>query len=151
MSNQFPMPYVVRFSAYQNRTTFIANFFGKVEEYMFGALFFSVYCVWWIYVYWLLIRNIEVDFIADHVPGVRQFIVGSFAVCLVWGILAHWLEVERAVPRADPSYPLVSTCTYFAEELMPKLAYHMLAFGTCLLYTSPSPRDRQKSRMPSSA
>ena len=23
--------------------------------------------------------------------------------------------------------------------------------GTCLLYTSPSPRDRQKSRMPSSA
>ena len=28
----------------------------------------------------------------------------------------------------------------------------MLAgFETCLLYTSPSPRDRQKSRMPSSA
>ena len=25
------------------------------------------------------------------------------------------------------------------------------AFGGCLLYTSPSPRDRQKSRMPSSA
>ena len=24
-------------------------------------------------------------------------------------------------------------------------------FGICLLYTSPSPRDRQKSRMPSSA
>ena len=26
-----------------------------------------------------------------------------------------------------------------------------LPSGTCLLYTSPSPRDRQKSRMPSSA
>ena len=26
-----------------------------------------------------------------------------------------------------------------------------LHFTTCLLYTSPSPRDRQKSRMPSSA
>ena len=26
-----------------------------------------------------------------------------------------------------------------------------LAFTLCLLYTSPSPRDRQKSRMPSSA
>ena len=25
------------------------------------------------------------------------------------------------------------------------------ALGSCLLYTSPSPRDRQKSRMPSSA
>ena len=29
---------------------------------------------------------------------------------------------------------------------------HLLAeYGNCLLYTSPSPRDRQKSRMPSSA
>ena len=27
----------------------------------------------------------------------------------------------------------------------------VVTFGTCLLYTSPSPRDRQKSRMPSSA
>ena len=27
----------------------------------------------------------------------------------------------------------------------------MLPNGNCLLYTSPSPRDRQKSRMPSSA
>ena len=26
-----------------------------------------------------------------------------------------------------------------------------VGIGTCLLYTSPSPRDRQKSRMPSSA
>ena len=26
-----------------------------------------------------------------------------------------------------------------------------LEFKSCLLYTSPSPRDRQKSRMPSSA
>ena len=28
---------------------------------------------------------------------------------------------------------------------------NILAAATCLLYTSPSPRDRQKSRMPSSA
>ena len=28
---------------------------------------------------------------------------------------------------------------------------HTTGFSTCLLYTSPSPRDRQKSRMPSSA
>ena len=27
----------------------------------------------------------------------------------------------------------------------------LVYYGTCLLYTSPSPRDRQKSRMPSSA
>ena len=27
----------------------------------------------------------------------------------------------------------------------------MMSFGTCLLYTSPSPRDQRGSRMPSSA
>ena len=31
------------------------------------------------------------------------------------------------------------------------LAEELAYMGTCLLYTSPSPRDRQKSRMPSSA
>ena len=29
--------------------------------------------------------------------------------------------------------------------------YSAVQLGFCLLYTSPSPRDRQKSRMPSSA
>ena len=32
------------------------------------------------------------------------------------------------------------------DDFDPKVVY-----GHCLLYTSPSPRDRQKSRMPSSA
>ena len=36
----------------------------------------------------------------------------------------------------------VCTTTYLRSILM---------HNTCLLYTSPSPRDRQKSRMPSSA
>ena len=39
------------------------------------------------------------------------------------------------------------------RDALPALAWHALARDTtfCLLYTSPSPRDRQKSRMPSSA
>ena len=39
------------------------------------------------------------------------------------------------------------------EELLEiaKQSEHPRAFEVCLLYTSPSPRDRQKSRMPSSA
>ena len=35
-------------------------------------------------------------------------------------------------------------------ELIEAAGGHAIAHG-CLLYTSPSPRDRQKSRMPSSA
>ena len=36
-------------------------------------------------------------------------------------------------------------------EMAPIRVYEVATFYTCLLYTSPSPRDRQKSRMPSSA
>ena len=44
-----------------------------------------------------------------------------------------------------------SSCgTYIADGSSP-LTFTAPTSGTCLLYTSPSPRDRQKSRMPSSA
>ena len=36
-----------------------------------------------------------------------------------------------------------------AEDLVQEA--YTKAYSSCLLYTSPSPRDRQKSRMPSSA
>ena len=43
-------------------------------------------------------------------------------------------------------------CPHYDEEPQRRPAVKkFLEDGTCLLYTSPSPRDRQKSRMPSSA
>ena len=39
----------------------------------------------------------------------------------------------------------------FTFEELPKAVQELPDIVTCLLYTSPSPRDRQKSRMPSSA
>ena len=38
-----------------------------------------------------------------------------------------------------------------AESYRAEAVTQQLKDTTCLLYTSPSPRDRQKSRMPSSA
>ena len=38
-----------------------------------------------------------------------------------------------------------------AERILGAHKHARIVFLTCLLYTSPSPRDRQKSRMPSSA
>ena len=58
--------------------------------------------------------------------------------------------------QAHDSYT-EDTWRCLAEETA-AYSYHMTVlhkenrfFYTCLLYTSPSPRDRQKSRMPSSA
>ena len=46
-----------------------------------------------------------------------------------------------------------TVCEAHAAQLVPLVLSHVeeRAVGACLLYTSPSPRDRQKSRMPSSA
>ena len=43
---------------------------------------------------------------------------------------------------------LIIGTTFFSKETV-RLFYDQVKY--CLLYTSPSPRDRQKSRMPSSA
>ena len=51
-------------------------------------------------------------------------------------------------------YTLYNTITLLRErarEQYNKVKLERHNFYTCLLYTSPSPRDRQKSRMPSSA
>ena len=51
-------------------------------------------------------------------------------------------------------YPTVPGMTFFSAEHCRKIHSRRnidAAYRYCLLYTSPSPRDRQKSRMPSSA
>ena len=52
-------------------------------------------------------------------------------------------------PGASPS-EVQSQVTDVLEESIQALG-ELYYLKTCLLYTSPSPRDRQKSRMPSSA
>ena len=56
------------------------------------------------------------------------------------------LHLGAVLDREDPTDCFVSNRFARLDEL-PQGA----VVGTCLLYTSPSPRDRQKSRMPSSA
>ena len=62
-----------------------------------------------------------------------------------WEALADWL---RTCPDPDLTKLLRSR----RDQLMEVgLLEDVGVFVICLLYTSPSPRDRQKSRMPSSA
>ena len=57
------------------------------------------------------------------------------ALYLVGDVFDHWFEYKKVVPKGYMRF-------------FGKLAE---LSDACLLYTSPSPRDRQKSRMPSSA
>src|SRR5665213_4514664 len=57
-------------------------------------------------------------------------------------------------PSPEPRAPTATTSAHHHFRLVRSVSQTqnvVQTFGTCLLYTSPSPRDRQKSRMPSSA
>ena len=56
------------------------------------------------------------------------------------------LHEEKPIPFFDGSGPNDQILDY-----RKRLESSDILFMICLLYTSPSPRDRQKSRMPSSA
>ena len=67
------------------------------------------------------------------------------------GEFENWLN-ERVplVQSINLSNRIASRAGHFAETFFEQLPSLVTTFA-CLLYTSPSPRDRQKSRMPSSA
>ena len=96
--------------------------------------------------------------VLDPIDGTRSFITGS----PLWGTLIGVLQGARVVlgvidmpvlkerwigqagqgATRDGQPVRVSSCTDVAKARI---------VTTCLLYTSPSPRDRTRSRMPSSA
>ena len=85
--------------------------------------------------------------------------VGVGAAALGWLALYEvnaplWDWVVYDVAGLSPASRLGSGVHFFLEDSI-KIALLLIGIiflvTVCLLYTSPSPRDRQKSRMPSSA
>ena len=70
--------------------------------------------------------------------------------------LVYCLAVEKLLGITDEVTERANALRVMITEVN-RISSHLVAVGTgsmelgCLLYTSPSPRDRQKSRMPSSA
>ena len=69
-------------------------------------------------------------------------------------------QLDKALSEVNYAKPLKrqflsqmqdSLCNYLEAHPDARLEDLYAAFGTCLLYTSPSPRDISGSRMPSSA
>ena len=91
----------------------------------------------------MALQEAKEAFDADEIP------VGAVIVCK-----------DRVVARAHNLTECLGDVTAHAEmqaitsaaaSLGGKYLTDCTLYVTCLLYTSPSPRDRQKSRMPSSA
>ena len=60
--------------------------------------------------------------------------------------ISHWAE-GNLIYRVQPIYPPLAR----QARVQGAVELRAIISKSCLLYTSPSPRDRQKSRMPSSA
>ena len=82
-------------------------------------------------------------------------IICIFTVYAVFGMYMPF----QILKHPGVSWDLFINSMYFPEEgifgvtlwIVSTVVFHFVLFGICLLYTSPSPRDKRQSRMPSSA
>ena len=86
----------------------------------------------------------EVEAVCIAVPTLLHHTVGL--ACLDAGL--HVLIEKPIAASQEEASALIAAATRNQRLLQ---VGHIERFNPCLLYTSPSPRDRQKSRMPSSA
>ena len=80
-------------------------------------------------------------------------IISAFGVKEVWAIIQKKMDIgAKKDEREDDVYTKqIEVLTNKITQLETKIGDILPSSGTCLLYTSPSPRDRTRSRMPSSA
>ena len=78
-------------------------------------------------------------------PDVEDF-VAAFGVPALQALLDCFGELDAAKKES-----VLNLLLRVEPPLCPKAVLDRALADTCLLYTSPSPRDRTRSRMPSSA
>ena len=74
------------------------------------------------------------------IPIFKQFPTGEFSI-----------QIVRKADDFSSKFNLNTWTDYLDDKEIGNIDFTYQQDNTCLLYTSPSPRDRQKSRMPSSA
>ena len=95
----------------------------------------------------------------DALPVLSLLMRGLHTSARGWDVLLSQFVPKSTCVRTIVGRALAVSCTGMHENVHPALRLPAQARGRrpptsaccCLLYTSPSPRDRQKSRMPSSA
>ena len=87
----------------------------------------------------------------DEADGINISVNDLVCMMLQIGLSDQGLQHELGFIR-DPTLQLFTEKIEGYEQGLKTTGSSVFAnAATCLLYTSPSPRDRQKSRMPSSA
>ena len=148
-----PLPYK---TAYEDSNLYesMRNFFFHVPMWFGQLILITVSLVYSIK--YLRKPDITYDFYATEfartgtVMGCLGLITGAIWANYTWG--AAWSNDPKQIGAA---IALLIYVAYFVLRNsmtdMDKRGRVAAVYNICLLYTSPSPRDRQKSRMPSSA
>ena len=77
---------------------------------------------------------------------------GEFSNLTVDGLVMNYISYQLTLSNSEMKDNVVMMMSFSqAIDTENWASVHPVGNGVCLLYTSPSPRDRQKSRMPSSA
>ena len=85
----------------------------------------------------------------SSMPKVLHPVAGQSLLAHVLGAAPKGAGAALAVVIGPGHEPIADETKRLRPDAVAFIQHERL--GTCLLYTSPSPRDRQKSRMPSSA
>ena len=106
-------------------------------------------------------KKIDVPFIfvtgfgAGESKNYVSWLIKLFLKYLLKDVYADKTKMEEIITHSDMNWTVVRPGRLLDKELTEKYRVENKLFKGinigCLLYTSPSPRDRQKSRMPSSA
>ena len=83
----------------------------------------------------------------------KEIYLVKVGMSMTEGMVSEWYIPDGgAVKKGELVYALeTEKVNLDVDAEADGIVKHLAEPGVCLLYTSPSPRDRQKSRMPSSA
>ena len=114
----------------------------------------------------LTLLSLAINYSSSYVEKHPAIMIGScILTVIIFGYQGIWqIRYVKCLQKSNPRLQgdpgcmkqkdfqkaWLSSCDEAERELIYQSGYEAY-IGICLLYTSPSPRDRQKSRMPSSA
>ncbi|MDO9099220.1 MAG: AAA family ATPase, partial [Caldisericota bacterium] len=130
------MPDAVRASAWVNRRnlSLVARVVCGLEDKLFMTCWYLATLSWWVIGYWLLIANLPIESIAQGIPGMKRFIVATYAATFCLTLFTHWLGIQTKVPRADKAYPVLSDAN--ASIVFKHLGYSLTVFIVLLVGSS---------------
>ena len=94
-------------------------------------------------------RQCTTALVEEHLRGPNLDTLQMFQIASEGSVRSRSIVTKIAYVDTNPEHPFADT--KFVEDVAVNRGMNVRVFRTCLLYTSPSPRDGLLSRMPSSA